>query len=125
MKQVLLDSNFIITCVRQKIDFFEKIENFGLEILVPEQVMKEIEKLTKYGSSLKLRNQAELSLKILKANKSSFKKVKLKSRNVDNGIKKFADSNPDAIIATLDRELKKRTSNRKLVIRDMTKLEII
>ena len=123
MQQVLLDSNFIITCVRQGIDFFEKIETFGLEILVPEQVIKEIEKLSVNGRSLKLRNQAELSLKILKAN--NFRKIKLKVRNVDNGIKKFADTNPHAIIGTLDRELKRRTENRKLVIRERKKLQII
>ncbi len=126
MKQVLLDTNFVVTCVRQKIDFLDQIENLGIEILVPEQVMKEIEKLSKAsGKSLKLRDQAELSLRILNASKANFKKVKLPSRNVDNGIKKFADQNPNAIIATLDRELKKRTSNRKLVIRDKTKLEVV
>jgi rRNA-processing protein FCF1 len=111
--------------VRQKIDFFEQIENLGFEIIVPEQVMKEIEKLTRHGKSLKLREQAELSLKILKVSKEGFRKVKMKSRNVDNGIKKFADANPQAIIATLDRELKKRTSNQKLVIRDKKKIEVI
>jgi len=126
MKQVLLDTNFIVTCVRQKIDFLEQIENLGLEILIPEQVLKETEKLSKAGGkSLKLRDQAELSLRILNANKENFKKVNLPSRNVDNGIKKFADQNPNAILATLDRELKKRTANQKLVIRDKKKLEVI
>ncbi len=126
MKQVLLDTNFIVTCVRQKIDFLDQIENLGIEILVPEQVMKEIEKLSKAsGKSLKLRDQAELSLRILKASQDSFKKIKLPSRNVDNGIKKFADQNPTTIIATLDRELKKRTANQKLVIRDKKKLEVV
>ncbi len=126
MKQVLLDTNFIVTCVRQKIDFLEQIENLGLEILIPEQVLKETEKLSKAGGkSLKLRDQAELSLRILNANKENFKKIKLPARNVDNGIKKFADQNPNAILATLDRELKKRTANQKLVIRDKKKLEVI
>jgi len=126
MKQVLLDTNFIVTCVRQKIDFLEQIENLGLEILVPEQVMKEIEKLSKAsGKSLKLRQQAELSLIILKSNSKDFKKIKLPARNVDNGIKKFADQNPKTILATLDRELKKRTANQKLVIRDKKKLEVV
>lgn len=126
MKQVLLDSNFIITCVRQKVDFLDQMEDLGLEILVPEQVIKEIEKLSKAsGKSLKLREQAELSLRIIKANPESMKKTRLKSRNVDNGIKKFADANPDAIIATLDRELKRRTSNQKLVIRNKKKIEVV
>ena len=88
--------------------------------------MKEIEKLSKAsGKSLKLRNQAGLSLKILEANREDFKKIRLPSRNVDNGIKKFADQNPKTIIATLDRELKHRTTNQKLVIRNKKKLEVV
>jgi len=88
-------------------------------------VVKEIEKLSKPGNhkSLKLRNQAELSLRIIIANR--LRKIKLPSRNVDNGIKKFADQNPDAIIATLDRELKHRIENKKLVIRNRKKLEVV
>jgi len=126
MKQVLLDTNFIVTCVRQKIDFLDQIENLGLQILVPEQVMKEMEKLSKAsGKSLKLRDQAKLSLRILDTSKGNFKKMKLPVRNVDNGIKRFADQNPSTILATLDRELKRRTSNQKIVIRDKKKLEIV
>lgn len=126
MQKVLLDSNFIITCVRQKVDFLEQIENLGFQILVPEQVVKEIEKLSKAnGKSLKLRQQAELSLKILEANRGDFKKIRLPSRNVDNGIKRFADQNSKTIIATLDRELKQRTTNPKMVIRNKKKLEVI
>ena len=125
MKQVLLDTNFIVTCVRQKIDFLDQIENLGFQVLVPEQVIKEIEKLSKAsGKSLKLRDQAELSLRVLKANSKNFKKIKLPARNVDNGIKKFADQNPKVILATLDRELKRRTSSQKIVIRSKKILEV-
>ncbi len=57
MKKVILDTNFIVTCVKQKIDFFEDIKLQGIKILIPKQVIKETE-------NLKTSN-AKLSLKIL------------------------------------------------------------
>jgi len=38
---------------------------------------------------------------------------------------KFAKENSESIIATLDRELKNKVKNKKLVIRGKKKLEII
>ena len=64
MKQVLLDTNFILTCVKQKIDFFEEIYLMGIEILIPEKVIEEIKKLKK-----------EAELKILEREKTKFHKI--------------------------------------------------
>ena len=43
MRIALLDTSFILTCVRNKIDFFEQLELNGFKIIIPEQVIKEIE----------------------------------------------------------------------------------
>ena len=42
MKKVLLDTNFILTAIRNKIDFFEEIKLIGMKIAVPKQVVAEI-----------------------------------------------------------------------------------
>ncbi len=123
MKQVLLDTNFIISCVRQKIDFFEEIPLMGLEILIPRQVFNEIKKLSKSREGANIREEADLALKLLNRNK--FTLMKLKYNYVDKGIEKMADENKDLIIATLDKELKEKIQNRKMIIRGMKKLEII
>lgn len=117
MQQVLLDTNFILTCVKQKIDFFEEIQFKGLEILIPKQVITELEGLSKQNL------RAKLALKILKTNK--FTTIDLKSKNVDQGIIFYSKANPRTIIATLDEEIKKKSKSHKLAILNKKKLEVL
>ncbi len=115
MKQVILDTSFILTCVKQKIDFFNEIELMGILILIPQQVIDELKKISLQNS--------QVTLKLLKKNK--FKKIDLKTKDVDLGIIKFAKKDKNIVIATLDREIKNKTQNQKLVIRGKKRLEII
>jgi len=123
MKKVVLDTNFILTCVKQKIDFLDEIKFMGIEILIPEEVLEEIKEIMRFGKRLYFRENAKLALKIL--NKNEFKKIKLGTADVDKGLVNFAAKNKDVIVATLDRELKKKIKKPKLVIRGKKKLEII
>ncbi len=113
MKQILLDTSFILTCIKQKIDFFEEL--VGNQILVPIQVIRELKNLEEDNS--------KLSLKLL--DKHKFKKIDLELEDVDKGIINFAKENNKIIIATLDREIKKKTKNPKIIIRGKKRLEFI
>jgi hypothetical protein len=115
MKKVVLDTSFILTCVKQKIDFFEKIKFMGMQILIPKQVIREMKSINNSNS--------ELSFKILKKNK--FKEIDLGKGKVDNLLINFAKENKEVIVATLDREIKKKTPNSKLVIRGKKNLKIL
>ncbi len=123
MKQVLLDTNFIISCARQKIDFFHEIPLMGFEILIPRQVFDEIEKLSKSRKSATLREEADLALKIMNRNK--FTIIKLRRNDVDRAIIEFANDNRDVIIATLDKELQNKIKNQKMIIRGLGMLELV
>ncbi len=123
MKAILLDTNFILTCVKQKVDFFEFLEFEGFKILIPKQVINEIESFSESGKKFHFKKDAELALKILKEN--NFKKIDIKEKNVDRGIIRFAAENPKIVIATLDREIKKTVKNQKLVVRGNKELEIL
>lgn len=112
MRQVILDTSFIISCIKNKIDFFEELESAGVEILIPEEVIVELKGL-----------KQELALKLLDKNK--FRKIRLNSKIVDKGIINYAKENQKLIVATLDREIKKLVKNQKLVIRNKKKIEII
>ncbi len=111
--KTLLDTSFILTAIRNKIDFFEQLEQDGFQIIIPEQVIKELKGLKK-----------ELALKLLEKNKSKFKKIDLKSKNTDNGIIAYSKDH-NVIVATLDRELKGKVKGQRMVIRGKKKLEVI
>ena len=114
MKKVVLDSSFILTCVKQKIDFFEEIKLIGMLILIPKQVIREIKGIDNSNS--------KLALRIIQKNK--FKEIDLGKGKVDNLLINFAKKK-DVIVATLDREIKKKTKNPKLIIRGKKSLEIL
>jgi len=124
---VLLDTNFILTSLKEKIDFFEEIKFLGMKILIPKQVINEIERIVKSKKKLHFRKDAELALKFLENKKTSFRKINLVNygKNTDKKIKNFADKHRNIVVATLDKELKKKIKNPKLVIRGKNTLEII
>ncbi len=123
MKEAILDTSFILTCVRNKVDFFEKFELLGIKPLIPNQVLREIERITKSNKKQHFRDDAKISLEILK--KENWKEINLKQNSVDKGIKKFSDLNKDVLVATLDEELRNKISNQKIIIRKGKNLEII
>jgi len=111
MKKIILDTNFIVSCIRNKIDLFEELVEY--EVLIPKQVLNELKKLN-----------AELALKILERNKKSFRVIDFKKRYVDKGIINYVKEKPEIIIATLDGELKNKLKNPKMIIRNRKKLTI-
>ncbi len=115
MKQAILDTSFILSCVRKKIDFFEEIAAIGLELVIPIQVILEIKKIKK--------PEAETAMAIIE--KGMFKTLDLKTKNVDDGIARMSEKNPGDIVATIDKGLQKRIKARKMIIRGAKGLEII
>ena len=117
MKQVILDTSFILTCVKQKIDFLEELKFMGLKILVPKQVLGE---LSGIATSKK---EAELALHIL--GEKGYNLVDIGSKNVDEGIIKYVEKDKDVFVATLDKGIKKKLANSVVVIREKKRLEIL
>jgi len=123
MKEVIIDTNFILACIRQKIDFFEDLKFMALEVKIPDRVIEELERLKEKHDRRETRLEAEFALRLLKEN--DFKIIKLRQKFADRAIMFYARNNPEAIIATLDREIKDKTRNQKVVIKDRKKLEVI
>lgn len=115
MKKVLLDTSFILSCVRKKIDFFEEIKNLGIEIIIPLGVIREISCLSnsKY--------EASVALKLLE--KNIFSEISLKGGNVDKSIINYVNKN-HLIIGSLDNEIMEKTKGSKMIIRGK-QLEIV
>lgn len=112
MRQVILDTSFILTAIRQKVDFFERLEHEGMEVLIPDQTIDELMGLG-----------AQLALHILEKHK--FHLIKVPGKDADAAIINFAKKNPKAIVATLDVGLQKKFKNKKMIIRQRKKIDII
>jgi rRNA-processing protein FCF1 len=121
VEKILLDTNFILSCIRKKIDFIEELNLSGRKILLPIQVIDEIKRIAKKGKG-KVKQEAEFSLILLE--RTSFEKIDLKEKYVDKGIKKFLEKDNSIIVATLDRGVK-RPKSRNMVITRKKKIEII
>jgi rRNA-processing protein FCF1 len=122
-RKILLDTNFILTCIRNKIDFFNELKNQGFEIITPKQVIEEIKRIIESKKKYKFREEAEISMKIL--NKNKFSEINLQGKNVDKAIIKYALQNTNLIIATLDREIKSKIKNKVMIIRNKKILMIL
>jgi rRNA-processing protein FCF1 len=122
MKKVVLDTSFILSCIRKKIDFFEEIKFMGFQILIPKQVIREINGITISKKKSYFKEDSKLALELLK--KNLFKEIDLKEKNVDKGLIKLAKKDKEIIVATLDKEIQNNIQNPKLIIRGQKKLQI-
>jgi len=117
----LLDTNFILTSIKQKIDFFEWFKLNGFCVIIPREIINELKMLRDRKKNL-LALEAKFAFKILKKNK--FKVIDLEGDNADKLIVKYAKQHPDIIIATLDKEIKDKIKNKIVTIRQGKMLEI-
>ena len=105
--KVILDTNFLIYCTKEKLDYVEEIGNIineGFELVVPEQVIGELERLKVKTKKGKDKVACDLALKLLVNNK--VKIVKPVGKTVDNAIINLAKENNKNIVCTLDREMR-------------------
>ncbi len=108
--KIILDTNFLIYCAKNKLDYKEKIGNLineGFELVVPMQVVEELKSLKndKWKKvSGKDKMAIDLALQLLEVNK--VKKVKVSGNSVDEGIVNLANENKKNIVCTLDREMR-------------------
>ena len=115
--EVILDSSFILSCVKKKIDFVAQLEEQGFKIVVPREVLQEMKDLKlRSGLSHEERSAIEFIFKIVESEK--IKKISLGSGKVDMGL--IEKGREGIYIATLDRAIKREVKN-KVVIFDAQK----
>ncbi|MBU2577104.1 MAG: hypothetical protein KKF50_05285 [Nanoarchaeota archaeon] len=126
--KILLDTNFIITCIKQKIDFpsiANEIIDKKIEWIVPQDVLNELGNLKdKAGIKTKDKNAAKLSFEILQTIKPKIVELPGKNPNVDIKIVNYIIGKP-IVLATLDKDLKERVDNKILTIQGKKNLELI
>ncbi|MEK6830904.1 MAG: PIN domain-containing protein [Nanoarchaeota archaeon] len=126
--KIILDTNFLVYCAKEKLDYNEEIQNLineDYELVVPEQVINELikiknkknDKVYLYKRKPKFKKTtgrdkeaASLSLQILdkNINDNKIKKIKSSGKNVDDILISLANENPKNIVCTLDRGIRKK-----------------
>ncbi len=111
--KVVLDANFIINCIKFKIDLFRELDrvlNGKYEIVVPESVYREV-------------SRVEVKAEIKKTAMEMFKRYvrRIKGKNVDEMLVRLGERG--AVICTDDKELKKnlRWLERQLYVQEQRK----
>ncbi|MFH1711132.1 MAG: PIN domain-containing protein [Nanoarchaeota archaeon] len=110
---IILDTNFILTCVKQQIHLFEQFKDVfpGEKIIVPELVIEELNHLAK-EPKLKMseRQAADLSLQIIGSENILI--LDMPEEKADDAIVNYAVKNPGTIVASLDGGIKKRIKRK-------------
>jgi len=122
--KVILDTNFLIYCARQKVDYAEEIRDLvsgKYELVVPEQVVEELENLKEKARKGRDKSACDLALQLLK--KQKIKKIKIQGEDTDEVIINLAKKNKN-IVCTLDREMRK-TLRRVIMVNRKKKLVLI
>jgi len=123
--KVILDTNFLIYCAKNRFDYVDELNellNENYELVVPMQVVDELEKLRddKWKKvSGKDKGACSLALQLLDANK--VKRVKVEGKTVDDGIINLANEDKKNIVCTLDREMR-HTLGRVILVNRGKKL---
>jgi rRNA-processing protein FCF1 len=113
--RVILDTNFLVYCAEQKIDYAVDIQNLineGYELITAPQVVEELKKIYTTSKKFSDRSAAFLALKILETNK--VKVITSEGKYADDAI--FNLVRVGSVVATLDLELRKRLEGRARVI---------
>jgi hypothetical protein len=128
MKQIIIDTNFLLIPAQFRVDIFSEIDRLmyePYELCILEGTIDELNKIQEKQSG-KDKKAAALALKLIASKKVKHLKTE-KNLNIDKLIVEQA-KNPDSIIATQDMALKrvlKRNNAHLIILRKKQYLELI
>jgi rRNA-processing protein FCF1 len=120
--EAILDTNFIISCIRKRIDFLSQLEEMGFKPVVPREVIEELKDLKKRpGESFEDRTSIGIAFRMFDDKK--IKKITLGSGKVDDMLIKKGKEG--VYIATLDAVIKRSVPNKIVISEARNALEIV
>lgn len=129
MKKIILDTNFLMIPYQFKVDIFaeiERIADFSYNLYVVDKTIEELNKIIKEQKG-KNKEAAKFALKMISTKK--IKVIKTKSDKIaDDEIVCLSKEDPSMIIATQDKDLKRRLINHRIdliILRQKSTLVIV
>lgn len=109
-----MDTSFIVSCIKERIDFFFELKKMGFKIIVPKEVFEELRDLRFSGNkSHEDKVAVNVALEILSSKK--VKKRGFGGKKVDDALIKVGREG--AYVATLDRGIKRSVPNRVVLLK--------
>lgn len=126
--KILLDTNFVLTCAKQKIDFphiAEELIDEKIEWQVPQDVLNELGTLKDRTGMKQLdKDAAKLSFTTIQNLHPKIIDLPGKNPNIDIKIVNYV-LDKHIVLATMDKALKQRIDNKILTIRGKKNLALI
>ena len=132
MKKIIIDTNFLVSAIRFKIDLFSELQricDFKYTICIVDGIIDELEKLAETGKP-KDKIAARISLELIKKEKIKITKISPKNKRVKNVDLLILNliKEGDFIVATQDKELKREIKKKRvplIVLRQKRYLKLI
>ncbi len=119
--KVLLDSSFVISCVRERIDFLTQLHEQGFIPVVPREVLQEMKDLRlRNGISHEDRIAIDVAFEMFE--KEKIKKTSLGSGKVDDWL--IRKGKEGIFVATLDKEIKKKIPKKIVIFKAQNKVGV-
>jgi rRNA-processing protein FCF1 len=109
--EVLLDTNFIISCIKRKIDFLSELENLGFKIHLPREVYQELKDVRQTAKG-EDKQAINIALELFEKKKVA-KGTLTNNASVDQGL--IDKGRKGYYIATLDAGIKRQIKNRVII----------
>ncbi|MEK6824567.1 MAG: hypothetical protein AABX12_02000 [Nanoarchaeota archaeon] len=110
--EVIVDSNFIVSCFKKNIDFTGQLEEQGFKVLIPREVVQELKDLRR-GDKSSHDDRVAIDLALAFFARTKLKHISFGAGKVDDFLIKKGKQG--AYIASLDREIKRRVPNRVVI----------
>lgn len=115
--EAILDTNFVISCIRKRIDFMTQLELQGFKVKIPHEVMDELKDL-RTSNRVSHEDRIAIDVALQMFSRKEINKMKLGHGKVDDSLISLGKAG--AYIATLDNGIKRQIPN-KIVIFDAQK----
>jgi rRNA-processing protein FCF1 len=126
--KILLDTNFVITATKNKLDFTSlanELVDEKIDWIIPQDVLNELGNIKdRKGTREKDKAAAKLAFDIIQNISPEIVDLPGKNPNVDIKIVNYI-LDKDIILATMDKDLKSRVKNKILTVRGKKNLELI
>ena len=110
--EVLLDTNFIISCLLKKIDFLDELEAMGFKPILPKEVFQELKDLKK-DSKISREERIAIEFAMRTFSSKKVKKMSLGHNIVDDAL--IEKGRQGIFIASLDKGIKNKVPNRVVI----------